>query len=87
MTLEREHRLKRLMFRSHHMGTAENDLLFGGFAEKHLAGLSDGEVDLYEALLAENDQDLYKWVTGKASVPAAHDHAVLALIKTHIENL
>lgn len=84
---DRAHRLKRLMFRSHHMGTAENDLLFGGFAKRCLEKLDDGELAQYEALLAENDGDLYKWVTGKEPVPADHDHAVMALIKTDKDSL
>ena len=80
----REKRVKRLMFRSHHMGTAENDHLFGTFATAHLADLTDQDLLAYETLLAENDGDLYKWVTGKEPVPAAFDTPVIALIKNFI---
>ena len=37
-------RRKRLLFRARHMGTAENDLLFGRFAEARLAGLTEEQV-------------------------------------------
>lgn len=80
-------RRKRLMFQSHHMGTAENDLMFGTFAERHLAELSSHELDQYDALLAENDSDLYKWVTGKESVPTPHNNRVMDLLKTVKETL
>jgi len=74
-------RRKRLMFRSRHMGTAENDILFGGFAERYLADLSEAQLERYEALLEENDIDLFNWVTGKEKAPAALDHDVMALLK------
>jgi antitoxin CptB len=81
MSAEREKRIKRLMFRSHHMGTAENDLLFGAFARMHLADLSDPDLAAYEELLAQHDSDLYKWVTGKEAPPPAFDTPLMALIK------
>jgi antitoxin CptB len=64
-----EHRLKRLRMRSWRRGTKEMDLILGGFCDARLAGLSPDTLDLYEALLEENDQDLYVWVTGQAPAP------------------
>ncbi len=34
-------------------------------------GSTPGTLDTYEALLEENDQDLYLWVTGQGAAPAA----------------
>ena len=34
------------------------------------------ELDGYEALLEENDQDLYQWVSGQVDAPAAHAELV-----------
>jgi antitoxin CptB len=65
----RETRLKRLSMRSWRRGTREMDLILGLYADSLLAGMSEAELDLYEALLAENDQDLYPWVTGAAQPP------------------
>lgn len=79
-------RLKRLLFRAHHMGSNENDILFGGFAERTLATLSPQQLDRFEALLAENDTDLFNWITGKAPVPAPHDHDVMAMLKHFVQN-
>ncbi len=80
-------RRKRLLFRSRHMGTAENDILFGRFAERHLAGLTDDQLDRYEALLQNNDVDLFKWLTGKAPVPEEVDHDVMAMLLDFKNNL
>ena len=74
-------RLKRLMFRARHMGTNENDLLFGGFAERYLSSFSNEQLDRFEMLLEENDPDLFKWVTGGEPPPPRHDNDVMALFR------
>jgi antitoxin CptB len=75
-------RLKRLRIRSWRRGIKEMDLILGAFCDEELAGLPDEEVVLYEALLSENDHDLYGWVTGR-SEPPAHFKALIARIATH----
>ena len=66
-----EARLKRMAMRSWRRGTKEMDLVLGPFADAHLAGLSDEDLDLYDALLEENDQDLMAWILGQSAPPAA----------------
>lgn len=77
-------RRKRLLFRARHMGTAENDLLFGRFAEAHLAGLTEEQVGRFEALLEAADPDLNAWVTGTRPVPAELDHDVMRLLRAFV---
>ncbi len=62
---EQEARLKRLRMRSWRRGTKEMDLILGPFSDGELAGLSPADLDLYEAVLEENDQDLYPWITAR----------------------
>jgi len=69
MTETDETRLKRLSMRSHRRGTKEMDIILGQFAEDRLAALDPATLGTYEALLDENDQDLYLWVTGRAVAP------------------
>lgn len=64
-----ETRLKRLRMRSWRRGTKEMDLILGPFADEGLKELTAAELDMYETLLSENDQDLYLWVSGKGQVP------------------
>lgn len=64
-----ENRLKRLRLRSWRRGMKEMDLILGRFADRELAAMGEGELAVYEALLAENDQDLYLWVTGARTAP------------------
>lgn len=69
MTETREIRLKRLKMRAEHRGIKEMDLILGGWAARHLADASDAQLDLFEDLMAEADQDLYQWVSGQAAAP------------------
>ncbi|MGF1562668.1 MAG: succinate dehydrogenase assembly factor 2 [Geminicoccaceae bacterium] len=74
-------RRKRLRYASHYRGIKESDLIFGRFAERHLDSMGEAELDQYEALLAEGDQDLYAWITGKVPVPHKHDHELFRKIQ------
>lgn len=67
-----ENRLKRLKIRSWRRGIKEMDLILGPFADKGMRQLTTAELDRYEALLGENDQDLYTWFSGREPVPAEH---------------
>lgn len=67
----REIRVKRLRMRAWHRGIKEMDLILGGWADAHLAGLDEGTLDAFEAVLAEADHDLYQWVSGQAPAPEA----------------
>ncbi len=69
MTETHPHRLKRLKMRSMRRGIKEMDLILTAFAEVNLADMDAGALDLYDALLHENDQDLYQWVTGQVPTP------------------
>ncbi|WP_099826329.1 succinate dehydrogenase assembly factor 2 [Oceaniglobus indicus] len=78
----REHRLKRLAMRSMRRGIKEMDLILGAYSDAGLDRLTPGDLDLYDALLSENDHDLYQWVTGQTPVPAHYD-ALISDIARH----
>ncbi len=50
-------------------GTKEMDIILMRYAEARLAHLDEAALALYDALLGENDQDLYQWVTGQVAPP------------------
>lgn len=64
-----EARLKRMAMRSWRRGTKEMDLVLGPWSDVHLAGLSAEDLEVYEALLEENDQDLMAWIMGQGAAP------------------
>ena len=69
-------RLRRLRLRAWRRGTREMDLILGPFADARLAAMGAAELDAFEALLDEYDQDLRAWVIGQA--PSPTPHALLA---------
>lgn len=79
---DRDTRLKRLAIRSWRRGTKEMDLILGPFFDACGPDLDDPTLDLYEALLSENDQDLYQWFSGQEAEPEAH-RAILQTIRAH----
>ena len=77
-----EDALKRMRMRSWRRGTKEMDLILGPFADARLAELPGSTLAGYDALLAENDQDLIQWVLGQ-SAPPARFAPLIALIAAH----
>jgi len=80
-----ENRRKRLLFRAQRRGFKEVDLIFGQYAEAHLARLDETGLDQFEALLTAPDQDVYAWLRGAEPVPADHDNPVFAGLKAVCE--
>ena len=76
-----ENRRKRLLFRAQRRGFKEVDLIFGAYAESHLAGMDEASLDQFEALLTAPDQDVYAWLRGALPVPAEYDNPVFAGLK------
>jgi antitoxin CptB len=74
-------RRRKLRFRAWHRGTREADLLLGRFADAHLDAFGAGQLDRFEALLNESDPDIYDWVTGRQTPPAALANDVVELLR------
>lgn len=81
-TEPRQTRIKRLAMRSMRRGIKEMDLILSAYGDRSLAGMSDAGLDLYEALLEENDHDLYQWVTGQVAVPDAYGDLIADIAQT-----
>jgi antitoxin CptB len=69
-------RRRRLKFRSWHRGTREADLLIGSFADAHLDTYDHAQLDRFEQVLAEEDPDIYDWMTSRAPIPERLDFDV-----------
>ena len=80
MTEPREHRLKRLKMRSMRRGIKEMDLILHHFAQAHLDAMDDAGLDLYDAMLSENDHDLYQWVSGQIAAPEPYAGLVSEIV-------
>ncbi len=82
MTETRDVRIKRLKMRSMRRGIKEMDLILAAYADRNLADMDSSGLDTYDALLHENDQDLYQWVTGQVAPPPQFSDLVSDIAQT-----
>ena len=75
-------RRKKLRLRSWRRGMKEMDLIMGTFADENIADLTEAELDEFEALGNEPDQQVYAWITGAEQVPKKYDTALFARIRS-----
>jgi antitoxin CptB len=81
MTETREAMVKRMRMRSMRRGIKEMDLILSAFSDVHLAEMTDPELALYDALLAENDHDIYGWIGGQIAVPETYTALIAQIAK------
>ena len=55
-------------------------MILGRFADEHLTGFDEAQLDRYEALLDCPDPDIFDWVSGRAVPPPEHDYDVTRLL-------
>jgi antitoxin CptB len=75
-------RLKRLKFRAWHRGFREADLILGPFADKYAHTLTPEQLDAFEALMEQADQDIYEWIVERTPTPPEFDDEIMRMIKT-----
>jgi antitoxin CptB len=69
-------RRKRFQMRCWRRGMKEMDLILGPFADAVAAGREAVNMDAFEDLIEENDQDLFAWISGAAPTPAEFVHRI-----------
>ena len=60
------------------------DLVIGGFADAEIADLGDAELDQLEELMAEEDADIFRWVTGEAETPDRFRTALFDRMRAYV---
>ena len=61
-------------------GMLELDLILVPFVERHLSTLSETELQLYQGLLQEEDQDLFVWLTKREPAPTPELRQIVGLV-------
>ena len=77
-----EERRKQILWRAHHRGTREADMMVGGFADHWLHEMTDAEVQWFETLLDEQDVDIMAWAFGRGEPPEALSGPMFERLKT-----
>lgn len=81
MAETRDVKIKRLRYRSWHRGCKETDLILGHFCDQCIEALGDAELSLFEALLEEDDANIWDWLTEKSQPPKAEYAPLLERLK------
>src|SRR6201995_1160679 len=79
-------RRRRLLFRSTHRGTFENDLLIGGFVRAHLTVLTETDLDALEVVMEMPDTDLADWLTGREAIPPELQTPMLCRMRDYLRD-
>lgn len=66
-----EARRKQILWRAHHRGTREADMMVGGFADRWLPEMCEADLLWFEALIEEQDVDIMAWAFGRSEPPEA----------------
>jgi succinate dehydrogenase assembly factor 2 len=76
---------KRLLYQSRKRGITENGIILSTFADKYLHKLNPEELNQYDKLINESNDDwsLYYWITGSESPPIEYQTPILDKIQHH----
>jgi antitoxin CptB len=74
-------RLKKLKLRAWRRGFREADLILGPFADQHGPSFSDAELDWFERLLDQPDQDVFSWILERSPTPPEFDGELMNRLK------
>ncbi len=62
-----ELRRKRALYRAHHRGTKELDLILGRYADVHVPDMDEAQLAAFEQFLALPDPDIDQWIRSGAA--------------------
>ena len=74
-------RLKKISYRAWRRGFREADLILGPFADQRVPDMCADDIAAFEVLLDQPDHDLYGWIIGRDTAPAAYEGPVLAALR------
>ncbi|MFN5351485.1 MAG: succinate dehydrogenase assembly factor 2 [Alphaproteobacteria bacterium] len=67
--MNREIRIKKLLYQSWYRGNRETDKILGNFAKTNLTNFDNRQLDEFEQILQEQDDDIYAWVSLQLEIP------------------
>uniref|UniRef100_H2Z975 Succinate dehydrogenase assembly factor 2, mitochondrial n=1 Tax=Ciona savignyi TaxID=51511 RepID=H2Z975_CIOSA len=75
----------RLYWQSRKRGISENCLIFSTFSAKYLNNFSEDQIDIYDKILnqPDNDWELYYWMVGAKPVPQEYQSEIMTMLQDH----
>jgi antitoxin CptB len=81
--MSNEAKIKAILYRSNYRGCKETDILLGRFANSEVKNFDDGELNLYEKFIAEDDAMIYDWILKKTPTPENYQNLVNNIRQFH----
>jgi antitoxin CptB len=78
---DHEPRRTKLKLRAWRRGFREADLILGPFADRYVPDFTESELDWFEIILDQPDQDLYGWILERAPTPPEFDGPLMDRLK------
>merc|ERR1711908_176261 len=77
---------RRLIYRSKQRGWLELDIMLGDWSSENLKNMGPEELSEYEALLDQENPDLFKWLTGQLEAPEELQGPVFQQLMQHVSS-
>ncbi len=75
-----EIRRKRAIYRAHHRGTKELDLILGRYAKERVPDMDEARLTVFEQLIALPDADIHEWI--RAGQPPADVASIVEEVRS-----
>lgn len=83
MSEDLDTRRRKAAWRANHRGTKELDLLIGGYANAHLATMSEDGLARFEVFLASEEPELQSWLLAPEPARAVAHADIINAIRAH----
>lgn len=81
--MDKQIRIKKIIYRAVHRGCKETDYLLGNFFEASRDNIAELGLDICENLLAEDDVMIYDWIINKEVTPVNYVDIIKKIQKFH----
>ena len=61
---------KKIIYKASHRGSKEMDILLGNFINKYVELFNKNELQQFDLILDNDDDDIYQWILGKSDIPS-----------------
>ena len=77
---------KKIIYKASHRGSKEMDILLGNFINKYIDLFNENELQQFDLILDNDDDDIYQWILGKSDIPNKYQNRVLFLLLNNTQN-
>ena len=77
---------KKIIYKASHRGSKEMDILLGSFINKYVELFNKNELQQFDLILDNYDDDIYQWILGKSDIPNEYQNRVFFLLLNNTQN-